>query len=255
MVWLLNAVPLAICTAVMAIAYLSNFFQIRVVSAEGNRMPSPPDLQHIGFSNGQSAGTAAIPQPDSRLHCTPEVRTGSKASDRRSGRVRGMSAVPLRGKINRTAVAQLPLDSMLWDKAIPGFGVRKQLRTPVFILRKRGRQIVLGQWPMMSVDDARNAAIDRLRSNHIVNGGSRFKDVVDLYLPLANGARNRGAHSSGTFSKTQGHSQIAASARSAAKRSRTSCGASKHAVASREIAFAQRSQPSGPGPSLKARPT
>jgi len=145
-------------------------------------MPSPPDLQHIGFSNGQSAGTAAIPQPDSRLHCTPEVRTGSKASDRRSGRVRGMSAVPLRGKINRTAVAQLPLNTTLWSKEISGFGVRRQRRTPVFVLRKKGRQIVLGTWPVMSVDQARDAAIDRLRTNHIANGGSRFQDVVDLYL-------------------------------------------------------------------------
>jgi integrase len=34
----------------------------------------------------------------------------------------------------------------------------------------------------MSVDDARNAAIDRLRGNHIAKGGSRFKDIVDLYL-------------------------------------------------------------------------
>ena len=88
----------------------------------------------------------------------------------------------MRGKINRTAVAQLPLNTTLWSKEISGFGVRRQRRTPVFVLRKKGRQIVLGTWPVMSVDQARDAAIDRLRTNHIANGGSRFKDVVDLYL-------------------------------------------------------------------------
>jgi integrase len=88
----------------------------------------------------------------------------------------------MRGKINRTTVSNLPLNSTLWSKEIPGFGVRRQRRTPVFILRRRGRQIVLGAYPLMSVDEARDAAIDRLRSNHIATGGSRFKDVVDLYL-------------------------------------------------------------------------
>lgn len=37
-------------------------------------------LEHRRFSIGQSAGTPAILQPGSRLHCTPEVRSGSKAS-------------------------------------------------------------------------------------------------------------------------------------------------------------------------------
>jgi integrase len=88
----------------------------------------------------------------------------------------------MRGKINRTSVAQLPLNSTLWSKEIPGFGVRRQRRTPVFILRRKGRQIVLGTYPLMSVDEARDAAIDRLRISQAINGGSRFKDVVDLYL-------------------------------------------------------------------------
>jgi len=34
----------------------------------------------------------------------------------------------------------------------------------------------------MSIEDARDAAIDRLRSNPIVKGSTRFKDIVDLYL-------------------------------------------------------------------------
>jgi len=88
----------------------------------------------------------------------------------------------MRGKINKTTVAQLPLNSTLWSKEIPGFGVRRQRRTPVFILRKRGRQIVLGTYPLMSVDQARDAAIDRLRSPQAINSGSRFKDICDLYL-------------------------------------------------------------------------
>jgi integrase len=88
----------------------------------------------------------------------------------------------MRGKINRTAVAQLPLNSMLWSKEIPGFGVRKQLRTPVFVLRKKGRQIVLGQWPLMSVDEARDVAIDRLRGSQPITSDSRFSDVADKYL-------------------------------------------------------------------------
>jgi integrase len=88
----------------------------------------------------------------------------------------------MRGKINRTSVAQLPLNSTLWSKEVPGFGVRRQRRTPVFILRKQGRQIVLGQFPMMSVDEARDAAIDRLRTAKAIGSGTRFRDIADLYL-------------------------------------------------------------------------
>jgi hypothetical protein len=88
----------------------------------------------------------------------------------------------MRGKINRTSVANLPLNSTLWSKEVPGFGVRRQRRTPVFILRKQGRQIVLGQWPVMSVDEARDAAIDRLRTTKAIGSGTRFRDIADLYL-------------------------------------------------------------------------
>jgi hypothetical protein len=161
----------------------------------------------------------------------------------------------MRGKINRTAVAQLPLNTTLWSKEISGFGVRRQRRTPVFVLRKKGRQIVLGTWPVMSVDQARDAAIDRLRTNHIANGGSRFKDVVDLTSPQGNGDPSLAAPSNGTFSKTQSRWRSDASQKSIGKRSRTSFAASLNAAVLREIASAQRSRPSGHGLSLKARPT
>jgi integrase len=42
--------------------------------------------------------------------------------------------------------------------------------------------MVLGEWPLLSVREARDAAIDRLRTAKAIGSGTRFKDIADLYL-------------------------------------------------------------------------
>jgi integrase len=92
----------------------------------------------------------------------------------------------MRGKINQSAITNLPLNTILWDQGLPGFGVRRQRRQPVFILRKEGKQIVLGQWPVMTVEMARGAAIDVMRAplGGPTGTSTLFKDVVDRYLAV-----------------------------------------------------------------------
>jgi integrase len=88
----------------------------------------------------------------------------------------------MKTKLTETLVKNLPLNSVVWDAEITGLGIRRQRRDRVFILRRHGQQSVIGEWPVLSVADARHAAIDRLRGNKALGGGSRFKDVVDRYL-------------------------------------------------------------------------
>lgn len=66
-------------------------------------------------------------------------------------------------KLTKTAVDDLPTGGVLWDQAVRGFGVRRQSRDPVFVLKARvnGRQryLTIGRhgspW---TVDTARNEA-------------------------------------------------------------------------------------------------
>ena len=66
-------------------------------------------------------------------------------------------------KLTKSAVDDLPSGGVLWDQAVRGFGVRRQSRDPVFVLKARvnGRQrfLTIGRhgspW---TVDTARNEA-------------------------------------------------------------------------------------------------
>src|SRR5262245_57368611 len=87
----------------------------------------------------------------------------------------------MRGRITATAVTTLPMNTTLWDLGIPGFGCRRQRRTPTFVVRVAGKQHVLGAFPIMTVETARNAALDLLRRPARRGSGS-FGEAVDLYL-------------------------------------------------------------------------
>jgi integrase len=90
----------------------------------------------------------------------------------------------MKTKLTETLVKNLPLNTVIWDAEITGLGIRRQRRDRVFILRRNGLQVTLGEWPILSVKDARDAAIDRLRGNKAVGGAVRFKDAVDDYLAV-----------------------------------------------------------------------
>ena len=66
------------------------------------------------------------------------------------------------GKITKAAVDRLPLNTMLWDTALIGFGVRRQLKSPFYLVRYRlnGRQryISLGRHGTFTPDQARREA-------------------------------------------------------------------------------------------------
>src|SRR6516225_7128935 len=88
----------------------------------------------------------------------------------------------VRTRITETLVKNLPLNSVVWDREITGLGIRRQRRDRVFVFRRKGRQMVLGEWPLLSVREARDAAIDRLRTARAIGSGTRFRDIADLYL-------------------------------------------------------------------------
>ena len=66
------------------------------------------------------------------------------------------------GKITKSTVERLPTNTVLWDSALVGFGVRKQRRHPHYLLRYRinGRQkfISIGRHGMWTADTARTEA-------------------------------------------------------------------------------------------------
>jgi integrase len=65
-------------------------------------------------------------------------------------------------KITKSVVERLPLNSIVWDTALVGFGVRKQRRHPFYLLRYRinGRQrfITIGRHGTWTADTARTEA-------------------------------------------------------------------------------------------------
>src|SRR5262249_44465776 len=65
-------------------------------------------------------------------------------------------------KITKSVVEKLPLNSVVWDTALVGFGVRRQRRHPFYLLRYRinGRQrfITIGRHGMWTADAARTEA-------------------------------------------------------------------------------------------------
>jgi integrase len=66
------------------------------------------------------------------------------------------------GKITKSAVEGLQPGSVLWDKALVGFGVRKQLKSPHYLLRYRingyQRFVSIGRHGMWTPDTARTEA-------------------------------------------------------------------------------------------------
>jgi integrase len=74
------------------------------------------------------------------------------------------------------------MNTTLWDLGIPGFGARRQRRTPTFVMRVNGAQRVLGHFPSMSVDAARKAALEILQRPQRSGGPTLFHEAVDLYL-------------------------------------------------------------------------
>jgi integrase len=66
------------------------------------------------------------------------------------------------GKITKSTVDRLPLNAMLWDTALVGFGVRKQRRSPFYLVRYRlnGRQRfhTIGRHGTWTPDQARREA-------------------------------------------------------------------------------------------------
>ena len=66
------------------------------------------------------------------------------------------------GKITKTTVERLPLNAVLWDQSLVGFGARRQLRHVHYLLRYRmnGHQrfITIGRHGMWTPDTARNEA-------------------------------------------------------------------------------------------------
>src|SRR5262249_32409777 len=65
-------------------------------------------------------------------------------------------------KITKSTVEKLPLNSILWDTQLVGFGVRRQRRHPFYVLRYRfsGRQrlVSIGRHGSWTTDTARNEA-------------------------------------------------------------------------------------------------
>src|SRR5262245_61410801 len=88
----------------------------------------------------------------------------------------------MQAKITETLAKNLAQNTTCWDQQITGLALRRQTKTPVFILRNAGRQIVLGKYPVMTVEMARAAALATLRQPITQALGSRFADVVDRYL-------------------------------------------------------------------------
>ena len=66
------------------------------------------------------------------------------------------------GKITKATVEKLPLNSLIWDNALIGFGARRQLRHVHYLLRYRlnGHQrfITIGRHGTWTPDTARNEA-------------------------------------------------------------------------------------------------
>src|SRR5262245_47385070 len=66
------------------------------------------------------------------------------------------------GKISKQTVERLPTNSVMWDTQLVGFGVRKQLRHPHYLLRYRlnGKQkfVSIGKHGMWTPDTARKEA-------------------------------------------------------------------------------------------------
>jgi integrase len=66
------------------------------------------------------------------------------------------------GKISKQTVDRLPLNTMLWDSALVGFGVRRQRRSAFYLIRYRinGRQrfLTLGRHGAFTPDTARREA-------------------------------------------------------------------------------------------------
>jgi integrase len=87
----------------------------------------------------------------------------------------------MKTKLTETLVKNLSRNSVVWDAEITGLGIRRQRRDRIFVLRRNGRQVALGEWPVLSVKDARDAAIDRLRVR-IAGNAARFSDVAEKYL-------------------------------------------------------------------------
>jgi integrase len=74
------------------------------------------------------------------------------------------------------------MNTTIWDLGIPGFGARRQRRTPTFVMRVNGAQRVLGHFPSMSVDAARKAALEILQRPVRASRPALFHEAVDLYL-------------------------------------------------------------------------
>src|SRR5215813_3842853 len=66
------------------------------------------------------------------------------------------------GKITKSAVERLPLNQVLWDQSLNGFGARRQLRHVHYLLRYRlnGHQrfITIGRHGTFTPETARNEA-------------------------------------------------------------------------------------------------
>src|SRR5215471_2342056 len=68
----------------------------------------------------------------------------------------------MRGKITKSAVDKLEVGALMWDENLCGFGVRRQLRHPHYILRYRfqGRQrlVTIGRHGTWTPETARREA-------------------------------------------------------------------------------------------------
>jgi integrase len=94
---------------------------------------------------------------------------------------------PNRRRLTDLAVARLKEPGLIWDAALPGFGVRVGARTKVWVvaIRRPGAlhpvRLKVGRYPDMGLADAR-AAARRMMESGAPAAPTNFKDVLEAFL-------------------------------------------------------------------------
>jgi integrase len=103
---------------------------------------------------------------------------------------------PNRRRLTELTVARLKEPGLIWDAALPGFGIRIGARTKVWIvaIRRPGAlhpvRLKVGRYPTMSLADAR-AAARRMMESGAPAAPTTFKDVLEAFLQYGRTKKNR----------------------------------------------------------------
>ena len=69
-----------------------------------------------------------------------------------------------------------------WDTKTPGFGVRVGKTTKTFVVKVENRRITLGQYPDLSLADARKQALGHKAETKAAPGAIKFEKAVELFI-------------------------------------------------------------------------